>query len=221
MRHAANGWQGRTSSTSAWATPTAAAAACDPTSCCEVAAKPDAHGYSQSKWHPRPAPRAGRLLRASLRGRSRSRKRGGRDDGFPRRACPASPPRFNSRRAMWCWRPTPATRSTPSAVIYRRREQSVRVPTTPDDEYWHSLDRAMNFTVLAPQRAGGELPVQSDRGRVVDLAFYERLVAWARENQVWVVSDLAYSELYFDGKPTPSNHAGRRREGHRDRIRPA
>ena len=29
-------------------------------------------------------------------------------------------------------------------------------------------------------------------------------MAWAKENQVWVVSDLAYSELYFDGKPTPS-----------------
>jgi alanine-synthesizing transaminase len=38
----------------------------------------------------------------------------------------------------------------------------------------------------------------------VDLAFYERLVAWARENEVWVLSDLAYSELYFDGNPTPS-----------------
>src|SRR3546814_6315324 len=38
----------------------------------------------------------------------------------------------------------------------------------------------------------------------VDLAFYERLVAWAKENKVWVLSDLAYSELYFDGNPTPS-----------------
>jgi len=39
---------------------------------------------------------------------------------------------------------------------------------------------------------------------VVDLAFYERVVAWAKENRVWLISDLAYSELYFDGKPTPS-----------------
>ena len=38
----------------------------------------------------------------------------------------------------------------------------------------------------------------------VDLAFYERLVAWAKENKVWVLSDLAYSELYYDGNPTPS-----------------
>jgi alanine-synthesizing transaminase len=38
----------------------------------------------------------------------------------------------------------------------------------------------------------------------VELPFYERLVAWAKENQVWIVSDLAYSELYFDGRPTRS-----------------
>jgi alanine-synthesizing transaminase len=38
----------------------------------------------------------------------------------------------------------------------------------------------------------------------VDLAFYERLVAWAKENKVWILSDLAYSELYFDGNPTRS-----------------
>jgi alanine-synthesizing transaminase len=39
---------------------------------------------------------------------------------------------------------------------------------------------------------------------VVDLAFYERLVAFAREHKIWVLSDLAYSELYYDGQPTPS-----------------
>jgi alanine-synthesizing transaminase len=38
----------------------------------------------------------------------------------------------------------------------------------------------------------------------VDLAFYERLVAWAKEHEVWIISDLAYSELYFDGNPTVS-----------------
>jgi len=38
----------------------------------------------------------------------------------------------------------------------------------------------------------------------VDLAFYERVVAWAKENNVWVLSDLAYSELYYDGNPTRS-----------------
>jgi alanine-synthesizing transaminase len=38
----------------------------------------------------------------------------------------------------------------------------------------------------------------------VDLAFYEELVAICRHYQIYAISDLAYNELYFDGKPTPS-----------------
>ena len=38
----------------------------------------------------------------------------------------------------------------------------------------------------------------------VDLAFYEELVAFARRNDIIVVSDLAYSEIYFDDNPPPS-----------------
>ena len=39
---------------------------------------------------------------------------------------------------------------------------------------------------------------------VVDLEFYEKLVDWAKFHKVWILSDLAYSELYYDGNPTPS-----------------
>src|ERR1700741_2300024 len=39
---------------------------------------------------------------------------------------------------------------------------------------------------------------------VADLAFYERLVAFARENDLIVISDLAYAEIYFGDTPTPS-----------------
>ena len=77
------------------------------------------------------------------------------------------------------------------------------VPTTPDDHYFESLERAMNFTVPRPSILVVNYP-SNPTAEAVDLAFYERLVAWARENKVWIISDLAYSELYFDGKPTPS-----------------
>src|SRR3954469_22914142 len=77
------------------------------------------------------------------------------------------------------------------------------VPTTPDDRYWASLDRAMRFTVPKPSVLVVGYP-SNPTAEVVDLAFYERLVAWAKEHKVWVLSDLAYSELYYDGKPTPS-----------------
>ncbi|MEP1420147.1 MAG: LL-diaminopimelate aminotransferase [Erythrobacter sp.] len=77
------------------------------------------------------------------------------------------------------------------------------VPTTPDEEYWRSLESAMNFTVPRPSVLVVSYP-SNPTSEVVDLAFYERLVDWARDNKVWVLSDLAYSELYFDGNPTPS-----------------
>ena len=77
------------------------------------------------------------------------------------------------------------------------------VPTTPDEHYWDSLERAMAFTVPRPSILVVNYP-SNPTAEAVDLAFYERLVAWARENKVWVLSDLAYSELYYDGVPTPS-----------------
>jgi len=77
------------------------------------------------------------------------------------------------------------------------------VPTTPDEDYWRALDRAMAFTVPRPSILVVGYP-SNPTAEVVDLAFYERLVAWAKENKVWVISDLAYSELYYDGCPTPS-----------------
>lgn len=39
---------------------------------------------------------------------------------------------------------------------------------------------------------------------VVDLAFYEKLVSLCREHGVFIISDLAYCEIYFDGNPPPS-----------------
>jgi alanine-synthesizing transaminase len=77
------------------------------------------------------------------------------------------------------------------------------VPTTPNAEYWESLERAMRFTIPRPSVLVVNFP-SNPTAEVVDLAFYEKLVAWAKENKIWVISDLAYSELYFDGKPTPS-----------------
>ncbi len=77
------------------------------------------------------------------------------------------------------------------------------VPTTPDDRYWESLDRAMRYSVPRPSVLIVNYP-SNPTAETVDLAFYERLVDWARTNKVWVLSDLAYSELYYDGNPTRS-----------------
>ena len=77
------------------------------------------------------------------------------------------------------------------------------VPTTPDERYWEALDRAVKFTVPKPSVLVVGYP-SNPTAETVDLSFYERLVAWAKEHQIWVLSDLAYSELYYGDEPTPS-----------------
>ena len=77
------------------------------------------------------------------------------------------------------------------------------VPVTPDEAYFASLERAMAFTVPRPSVLVMGYP-SNPTAETVDLAFYERVVAFAKEHGLWVLSDLAYSELYYDGRPTPS-----------------
>lgn len=77
------------------------------------------------------------------------------------------------------------------------------VPTTPDERYFEALERAVKFTVPKPSVLVMGYP-SNPTAEVVDLAFYERVVAFARQHKIWVLSDLAYSELYYDGCPTPS-----------------
>src|SRR3546814_15530916 len=66
------------------------------------------------------------------------------------------------------------------------------VPTTPDEHYWRALDLAMAFTVPLPSILVVNYP-STPTAEAVDLAFYDRHVAWAKENKVRVQYDLAYS----------------------------
>ena len=77
------------------------------------------------------------------------------------------------------------------------------IPVTPDERYWDALEKALAFTVPRPSVLIVNYP-SNPTAETVDIEFYRKIVDWARENKVMVISDLAYSELYFDGKPTPS-----------------
>lgn len=62
---------------------------------------------------------------------------------------------------------------------------------------------ARSFVHSQADRGRRLLPVQSDGdGRHLD--FYEDLVAFAKKHDIFVLSDLAYAEVYFDGAPPPS-----------------
>ena len=40
--------------------------------------------------------------------------------------------------------------------------------------------------------------------KVVDLSFYKELINICRKNNIWILSDLAYAEIFFEGTPPPS-----------------
>jgi alanine-synthesizing transaminase len=167
---------------------------------CEVASKPDAHGYSQSKGIPglrkAQANYYGRRFGVELDPEREVVVTMGSKEGLASLATAITAP------GDVVLAPNP---SYPIHTFgFMVAGATIRaVPTTPDAEYWESLDRAMRFTVPRPSVLVVNFP-SNPTAEVVDLAFYEKLVAWAKENKIWVISDLAYSELYFDGKPTPS-----------------
>jgi alanine-synthesizing transaminase len=167
---------------------------------CEVASKPDAHGYSQSKGIPglrkAQANYYGRRFGVELDPEREVVVTMGSKEGLASLATAITAP------GDVVLAPNP---SYPIHTFgFMVAGATIRaVPTTPDAEYWESLDRAMRFTVPRPSVLVVNFP-SNPTAEVVDLAFYEKLVAWVKENKIWVISDLAYSELYFDGKPTPS-----------------
>jgi alanine-synthesizing transaminase len=77
------------------------------------------------------------------------------------------------------------------------------VPAAPGPDFFASLERAVRFTVPKPSVLVIGYP-SNPTAYVADLPFYERLVAFAREHGLWVISDLAYAEIYFGDAPTPS-----------------
>lgn len=167
---------------------------------CEVAAKPTAHGYSQSKGIPglrkAQANYYGRRFGVELDPESEVVVTMGSKEGLASLATAITAP------GDVVLAPNPSYPIHTFGFIIAGA--TIRaVPTTPDEDYWRSLESAMNFTVPRPSVLVVNYP-SNPTAEVVDLAFYERLVAWAKENKVWVLSDLAYSELYYDGNPTPS-----------------
>lgn len=77
------------------------------------------------------------------------------------------------------------------------------VPVTPGPEFFHALERAVMHTVPKPIALVVCYP-SNPTAEVVDLDFYRDVVAFARKHGIFVLSDLAYSEIYFDGVPPPS-----------------
>ncbi len=81
---------------------------------------------------------------------------------------------------------------------------SVRsVPATPDEEMLRALDRAVRHSVPKPTALIVNFP-SNPTAYVADLDFYKEIVAFCRKHEIWILSDLAYAEIYFGDKIPPS-----------------
>jgi alanine-synthesizing transaminase len=77
------------------------------------------------------------------------------------------------------------------------------LPATPGPEYFHALERAVMHSTPKPIAVVLCYP-SNPTAEVADLDFYRDVVSFARRNDLIVLSDLAYAEVYFDGAPPPS-----------------
>ncbi|WP_421697415.1 LL-diaminopimelate aminotransferase [Ancylobacter sp.] len=77
------------------------------------------------------------------------------------------------------------------------------VPCEPGPEFFHALERAVAHSIPSPLALVLCYP-SNPTAQVADLDFYRDVVAFAKKHDLIVLSDLAYSEVYFDDNPPPS-----------------
>ena len=77
------------------------------------------------------------------------------------------------------------------------------IQAEPDDGFLSALDRAVRHSIPKPLALILNYP-SNPTAHVATLDFYRDVVAFARKHEIIVLSDLAYSEIYFDGNPPPS-----------------
>jgi alanine-synthesizing transaminase len=77
------------------------------------------------------------------------------------------------------------------------------IPSDPTPAFFEALERACMHSIPKPLALVVCYPA-NPTAYVADLDFYRDVVAFAKKHNLIVLSDLAYSEVYFDGNPPPS-----------------
>jgi alanine-synthesizing transaminase len=81
--------------------------------------------------------------------------------------------------------------------------EPVPVATGPGRDAYAEIEAALARAPRKPKGLIVNFP-HNPTSAVVDASFYEKVVALARRESLWVISDLAYADLVHDGRPAPS-----------------
>ncbi|MEM6773524.1 MAG: alanine transaminase [Pseudomonadota bacterium] len=77
------------------------------------------------------------------------------------------------------------------------------VPMNPDTDFFEELEKAIRNSWPTPKMLVLNFP-SNPTTQCVELAFFEKVIAIAREHNIWVIQDLAYADLCYDGYVAPS-----------------
>ena len=77
------------------------------------------------------------------------------------------------------------------------------VPMTPEHDFFEELHKAIDESWPRPKMLVVNFP-GNPTAECVDLEFFERVIEIARANNIWVIHDLAYAAIAFDGYKAPS-----------------
>jgi alanine-synthesizing transaminase len=78
-----------------------------------------------------------------------------------------------------------------------------QIPLTEEKNFLTTLENTIQEMWPKPKMLFLNFPA-NPTAQCVDLAFFERVVEICREHQIWIVHDLAYADLVFDGYRAPS-----------------
>jgi alanine-synthesizing transaminase len=77
------------------------------------------------------------------------------------------------------------------------------IQRAPDDAFLVDVERAIQHCIPKPVALILNYPA-NPTSTTVPLGFYQDVVDLCRKHGIWVISDLAYCEIYFDNNPPPS-----------------
>ena len=81
--------------------------------------------------------------------------------------------------------------------------EPVPVATGPGLDPYTEIEAALRRSPRQPRGLIVNFP-HNPTSAIVDLSFFEKVVALAQRESLWVISDLAYADLVHDGRPAPS-----------------